>query len=102
LSAEFSPDDDNIVTGSSDGTARLWHVFFDTRKLIATAKAAAPRCLSVEQRAASFFFAGAAASVVHRDGKVALSDGRMEDLACRPTRREESCVAQPACFSPVK
>jgi hypothetical protein len=55
LSAEFSPDDDNIVTGSSDVTTRLWHVFVDTRKLIATAKAAAPRCLSAEQRAASYF-----------------------------------------------
>jgi hypothetical protein len=34
---------------------RLWHVFVDTRKFIATAMVAAPRCLSAEQRAASYF-----------------------------------------------
>jgi hypothetical protein len=55
LSAEFSPDGEHIVTASSDGAARVWHVFADTRKLIAAAKATAPRCLTSEQRAASYF-----------------------------------------------
>jgi WD40 repeat protein len=57
LSAQFSPDGERIVTASSDGTARLWQVFADTRKLIATARAAAPRCLTTEQREASYFLA---------------------------------------------
>jgi hypothetical protein len=55
LSAAFGPDDKRVVTASSDGTARLWEVFADTQKLISAAKMAAPRCLTAEQREASFF-----------------------------------------------
>jgi WD40 repeat protein len=43
LSTDFSADGEHIVTASSDGAARVWHVFVDTRKLIAAARAAAPR-----------------------------------------------------------
>jgi hypothetical protein len=55
LSAAFSPDNKRVVTASSDGTARLWGVFADTQKLISAAKMVAPRCLTAEQREASFF-----------------------------------------------
>jgi dipeptidyl aminopeptidase/acylaminoacyl peptidase len=55
LSAAFSPDGKRAVTGSSDGTARLWDVFVDTQELISAAKMVAPRCLTAEQRQASFF-----------------------------------------------
>jgi hypothetical protein len=34
---------------------RLWDVFADTRELISQAKMAAPRCLTAEQREASYF-----------------------------------------------
>ncbi len=49
------PDDKHAVTAPSDGTARLWDVFTDTQKLISAAKMVAPRCLTAEQREASFF-----------------------------------------------
>jgi WD40 repeat protein len=55
LSAEFSPNGELVITASSDGAAWIWHVFVDTNKLIATARAAAPRCLTAEQREASYF-----------------------------------------------
>jgi hypothetical protein len=55
LSAEFSPSGELIVTASSDGVTRIWQVFIDTKKLVATARAAAPRCLTAEQREASYF-----------------------------------------------
>src|SRR5262249_12286880 len=55
LSAAFSPDDKRVLTASSDGTGRLWEVFADTQTLISAAKMVAPRCLTAEQREASFF-----------------------------------------------
>jgi hypothetical protein len=55
LSAEFSPNGELVVTASSDGVTRIWQVFIDTNELIATARAAAPRCLTAEQREASYF-----------------------------------------------
>ena len=50
LSAAFSPDGKRIVTASLDGTLRIWDVFPDTQALVASAKAAIPRCLTPTQR----------------------------------------------------
>jgi hypothetical protein len=45
-----SPDGARIVTGSEDGTARVWEVFPSGQALIDQAKALAPRCLTAAQR----------------------------------------------------
>ena len=49
-SAAFSPDGKRIVTACEDKTARLFTIFPDTEEIVAVAKAAAPRCLTAEQR----------------------------------------------------
>ena len=49
-SAAFSPDGKHILTTSWDKTARLSRIFLGTEELVAVAKAAAPRCLTAEQR----------------------------------------------------
>jgi len=50
----FSPDGRRIITSSADNTARLWDIFQNVEELIAQAKSAAPRCLTLAQRR-SFF-----------------------------------------------
>jgi hypothetical protein len=52
LSAAFSPDGTRVVTASADTTARIWDIFAfaDTDELASHAKAAVPRCLTLEQR----------------------------------------------------
>ncbi len=46
----FSTDGALIVTGSHDGTARVWRAFPDSQELVAFARARVPRCLTPKQR----------------------------------------------------
>jgi hypothetical protein len=82
LGAAFSPDDKRIVTVSEDKTARVWDVFPDTQALISTAKAAAPRCPH-PCAAQGLLPAARPASMVYRDGEVALRHAHMEAVARR-------------------
>ncbi len=50
LSAKFSPDSKSIITASEDGTARILRIYQNTNELMKSAKANAPRCLTVKQR----------------------------------------------------
>ncbi len=49
-SAAFSPDGAEVVTASSDRTARIWRVFRTTQELIDYARNIVPRQLTPEQR----------------------------------------------------
>ena len=46
----FSPDGERVLTGSADGTARLWTVFKPPQNLIDTVRTSVPRCLTPAQR----------------------------------------------------
>jgi len=46
----LSPDGSRAATGSSDDSVRIWSVFSGAKAIIAAAKNAVPRCLSLQQR----------------------------------------------------
>lgn len=50
----WSPDGRRLAAGLEDGTARIWPIFPTTEALMAHAKAIAPRCLSLSDRARFF------------------------------------------------
>src|SRR5208337_1572294 len=55
----FSPDGKRALTGSDDGTVRLWRVFSSAQPEIAEVKPSVPRCLTPNERKRSHLHSAA-------------------------------------------